>query len=297
MDDLWRQWQAFAQLATPRAPGAAGAPAGFATFEDAAERFAAATRSFRDGMAAGASAASAAAAAETFSNFLRDQYADFFKMPWASAPGWAQAQGWSQAHGAGAGPGTAAFELPALGLTREHQERMQRAAHALRDMDEAQRRLQRLWSDTLREAASAYVSRLGSPAGAPLTPEATYKLYDTWIDCAEEAYARTAHSEAFCDALADYVNAGSRLRRESSAGAEVWAKLLDLPTRHEVNTLAERLRVLEEQVRARPATGAGEHAAGPERTPISERAPVSERAAGRERGPRPRARRPPKGKP
>jgi class III poly(R)-hydroxyalkanoic acid synthase PhaE subunit len=133
-------------------------------------------------------------------------------------------------------------------LTREHQERAQRAAQAWRGMDDAQRRLQRLWSDTLREAASAFIARLGAAQSAPLTPDALNRLYDSWIDCAEEAYARTAHSEAFCDALADYVNASSHWRRESNAGAEFWAKLLDLPTRNEINTLAQRLRALEDRV-------------------------------------------------
>jgi Poly(R)-hydroxyalkanoic acid synthase subunit (PHA_synth_III_E) len=239
MDDLVRQWQAFAAALGapgPLAGAAAGSGFGFAPFLEAAERFAAASRSFRDATH-GASTPAAQVAAETFGNFLRDQFADFFKMPWSAAPP--------------AGLGTAAStELPALGLTREHQQRAQRAALALRDMDEAQRRLQRFWSDTLREAAAAYVVRLGAPSAAALTPDAVNKLYDTWIDCAEEAYARTAHSEAFCDALADYVNAGSRWRRESNAGAELWAKLLDLPTRNEVNTLAQRLRALEEQMRA-----------------------------------------------
>jgi hypothetical protein len=140
-------------------------------------------------------------------------------------------------------------------LTREHQERAQRAAQAWRSMAEAQSRLERLWSDTLREAASAFVARLGAAQSAPLTPEALNRLYDSWIDCAEESYARTAHSEAFCDALADYVNASSHWRRESNAGAEHWAKLLDMPTRSEINTLAQRLRALEERVEAQTEAG------------------------------------------
>jgi Poly(R)-hydroxyalkanoic acid synthase subunit (PHA_synth_III_E) len=248
--DFWRQWQALAALAPSAAAGrGAGAAGGFgfAPFIDAAERFASATRNFRES-SVGGSAPAAAAAAQTFSNFLRDQFVDFFKMPWGAAP----------VAGADLAP---AVELPALGLTREHQQRAQRAGQAWRDMEDAQRRLQRLWSDTLREAAAAFVARLGAPQSTALTPDALNRLYDTWIDCAEEAYARTAHSEPFCNALADYVNAGSQWRRESNAGAELWAKLLDLPTRHEVNTLAQRLRALEEQVRAQAEVRNGPGAA------------------------------------
>jgi polyhydroxyalkanoate synthase subunit PhaE len=255
--DPWRQWQqALAAFGAPGSgsPGASHAAGSFAPFIDAAERFASATRSFRDAAAgnAGISAPAAQAAAETFGNFLRDQFADFFKVPWAGV-GAASALGTQSA-------GDVIGQLPALGLTREHQERAQRAAQALGKMADAQRRLQRLWSDTLREAASTYVGRLGAAASAPLTSDAINGLYDSWIDCAEEAYARTAHSEPFCDALADYVNGESQWRRESNAGAELWAKLLDLPTRHEINTLAERLRALEDELRAlansRPASAA-----------------------------------------
>lgn len=246
-NDLWRQWQALGGIAASlsaagpssfaaRAGALPASAFGFAPFVDAAERFAAATRSFQDGKADG-SATTAAAAAQAFGNFLRDQFADFFELPWGSTPGTLDDH-------------PLPAEVPALGLTREHQERAQRAAQAWRGMHDAQRRLQRLWSDTLRAAASAFVARLGAAQSAALTPAAPDRLYDSWIDCAEESYARTAHSEAFCDALADYVNATSHFRRESNAGAELWAKLLDLPTRSEINTLAQRLRALEARVQA-----------------------------------------------
>jgi class III poly(R)-hydroxyalkanoic acid synthase PhaE subunit len=286
--DLWRQWQAFAAGAAPSFAGGAGAaPAGafgFAPFIEAAEHFAAATRRFHEG-SAGGSAPAATAAAQVLGNFLRDQFADLFKMPGGAQP-------WGDAPPSGTDHALPA-ELPALGLTREHQERAQRAAQAWRGMVEAQRRLQRLWLDTLREAASAFVARLGAAQSAPLTPDTLNRLYDSWIDCAEESYAHTAHSEAFCDALADYVNASSQWRRESNAGAEYWAKLLDMPTRNEINTLAQRLRALEERVQAQ--TGARETEARQHEAPQPE-APQPE--APQPEAPQPEARqhetRPPK---
>jgi class III poly(R)-hydroxyalkanoic acid synthase PhaE subunit len=192
----------------------------FAPFVDA-ERFAAAARAFYQN-----SQASRAAASQTFTDFLRDQFASALRTP-------------------GAQPGV---DAPALGAGREHQERWQRAADAWARLDEAQRRLQRLWSDTLTHAAGVFVSRIGTPT-APITMEAAHRLYDTWIDCAEEAYARTAQGEPFCRALADAVNASSEWRREFAACLEVWAKWLDWPTRSEINTLTQRLRSLEKQLR------------------------------------------------
>ena len=242
--DAWRQWQAFAAFLDAAAPARqAGSTRdgafGFAPFIDAAERFTVAARTFFDGT--DNASARADEAARTFSDFLREQFADF-QMPWSAGLGAADPQ---------SAPTT---NLPAFGPTREHQQRWQRTAEAWRRIDDAQRRLQRLWSDALREAATAFAARLGPPYTAALSAEAMRKLYDMWIECAEEAYARAAHGDAFCNALSEFVNASGQWRRELQASIEHLAKLLDLPTRSEINTLMHRLRSVEEQLRAASKT-------------------------------------------
>ena len=136
--------------------------------------------------------------------------------------------------GSGKGPQPAARrraaeEAPALGPAREQQERLQRAAAAWRRLDQAQRRLQRLWSDALGEAARAFVSRVRAPA-APPTPEALHALYDAWIDCAEEAYAGVAHGEAFGARARGRFEGGERLAsrgRSLDRGLGQMARLAD----------------------------------------------------------------------
>jgi len=234
-NELWRQWQAFAAMMAPgrqaETPGRAAGPA-FGPFTDAAERFTSAARQFLEG-ATNASGPAAAEAARIFGDSLREQFTDLFQLPWNSGR-------------SGAGQGAAsAFskDAPALGLTREHLKRWQRTADAWQRTDEAQRRLQRLWSDALRDAAAAFAARVGPQKSAS---EGTLDgLYDSWIDCAEEAYARTAHSDAFCSALADFANASGQWRQALQASIEQWAKLLDLPTRSEISTLTQRLRSVE----------------------------------------------------
>ena len=243
--DPWRQWQAFAALlnsagAAPQTRSTRDGAFGFAPFADAAERFTLAARTFFDG-AGNAPASAADEAARTFSNFLREQFADF-QMPWSAALRSADAQPASVANS------------PAFGPTREHQQRWQRTAEAWQRIDDARRRLQRLWSDALSEAATAFAARLGPPHAAAVSAEAVRKLYDLWIECAEEAYARAAHGDAFCEALSEFVNASSQWRREVQASIEHSAKLLDLPTRSEINTLTHRLRSVEEQLRAASKT-------------------------------------------
>lgn len=243
--DLWRQWQAFAALLSsanpaPRAGSARDGGFGFAPFIEAAERFTAAARTILEG-AGNASARTAGEAARPFSDFLRETFADF-QMPWSAGLG-----------AAGIQPAPIENSL-AFGPSREHQQRWQRTAEAWRRIDDARRRLQRLWSDALSEAAIAFAARLGPAPAAAVSAEAVRKLYDSWIECAEEAYARAAHGDAFCDALSEFVNASSQWRREVQASIEHSAKLLDLPTRSEINTLTQRLRSVEEQLRAASET-------------------------------------------
>lgn len=237
--DFLRAWQTLAGLGTPFAAGAnPAAPGGdtadgFAPFAESARRFAAAAQAFL----AGGATAQPAAAAGAFGDFLRDQFAGLFKPPWP----------WPAA--AEPPSGRASAEAPVLGLGREHVLRAERAARAWARLVEAHGRLQRLWFDALRDAAAAFTAGLPPPGQEPPDAQTIDRLYDTWIECAEEAYARIAHGPAFCDALADYVNASSEWREESGATAEAWARLFDLPTRREINTLTERLRALEEEVR------------------------------------------------
>jgi hypothetical protein len=213
----------------------AGAGSDLAPFIAAAERFNAAARTYMQRAASG-SAPAAAEAAQNFSDFLRDEFAQA-RLPWNAGFGPA-AGGGTQA--------SSASDWPALGPLREHQQRWQRMGEAARRIDDAQRRLQRLWSDALRQAAADFATQLQPQASVASDATSLRQLYDAWIGCAEDAYARTAHSEAFCNAQADLVNAGSQWRQELQAGIEHWAKLLDLPTRSEINTLAQRLRSMEQ---------------------------------------------------
>jgi hypothetical protein len=221
-----------------------GTDSTFAPLFDAADRFAAAARRYLEDVQT--PGPQAAEAARIFGDFLRAETMDFFRFPWSANFG---------SGGAGdAPPPPSMQDLPALGPNREHQLRWQRTADGGRRVSDAQHRLHLLWSDALREAAIAFAARLEPPcvsAAKDSVPgiEALRALYDSWVDCAEEAYARIAHSNTFSSALADFMNASSAWRKESHAGIELWAKSLDLPTRSELNTLIRRVNSLEEQLR------------------------------------------------
>jgi hypothetical protein len=218
----------------------------FAPLQGSADRFAAAARKYLEGMQTPGPAA--VEAARVFGDFLRVETMDFFRFPWSATL--------SSGGGAGTPPPPAMQDLPAYGLSREHQLRWHRNADTGRRMGDAQQRLQLLWSDALRDAAIAFAARAEPPhsdgaTGTVPGVEALRRLYDSWIDCAEEAYARIAHSDSFSSALADFMNASGAWRKESQVSVELWAKALDLPTRSELNTLMRRVNSLEEQLRSK----------------------------------------------
>ena len=192
---------------------------------------------------------------------------DFFRPAWSSASG-----------SSGATPWPTMADNPALGPTREHQLRAQRMADAAVRISEAQRRLQTLCSDALRDASLSFIETLESfgplingantQSTERLGLDALLRLYNSWIECAEEAYARTAHSESFCTAMADFVNSNSQWRVEFRSAWEHWSHMLDLPTRSELNSLARLLKSTEEQLRAkRPIRTQRNEPAGPAKRP------------------------------
>ena len=241
--NLWR-------CGRPRATARIRSADHVARFSRAAEGFAAAVRAYFSG-ADHPSAAAAEERTRNFSEALRDLFAD---LPLRFAPDLGAGVG-SQA----AQRGT--WDTPALGATREHQLRSQRLSEALASIDDAQRRLQRLWSDALRDAAAAFTARLVQLPPIDMSAESIRKLYDGWIDCAEDAYGRIAHSEPFCSALADFMNASSRWRREAQASMEYFVKLSDLPTRSEINSLMQRLKTVENRLHDSPKSGTTKAAA------------------------------------
>ena len=134
-----------------------------------------------------------------------------------------------------------ARHLPALGLSREYQEIVRR----MLDLGERfQRRCadfaqagadigQSAWA-AMQKRSSGDATLLGDPAA----------LYDAWIDCAEEAFARAAHGEPFARLLADLCNLLSEFKLERGKLLEALARHLDLPSRAEVDSLHRQVREL-----------------------------------------------------
>jgi len=129
--------------------------------------------------------------------------------------------------------------LPALGLGREHLEMAQR-------MSDLGAQFQRSYAEF-----TAHLSGIQQEAMQTLQKPGVGAAYDEWIDSAEAAYAALAHGTTFSRLLAELINTLSAMKVERGKLLEYFSRQLDLPTRSEVDSLHQQLRLLREQLRGR----------------------------------------------
>ena len=131
--------------------------------------------------------------------------------------------------------------LPALGYSREYQEIGRR-------MLELTEQFQRRCADFVQQGVdigqSAWAAIQKRSSGDPALLGSPAALYDAWIDCAEEAFARAAHTEQFARLLADLCNLLSAFKVERGKLLEALARHLDWPSRAEVDSLHHQVRAL-----------------------------------------------------
>jgi class III poly(R)-hydroxyalkanoic acid synthase PhaE subunit len=146
--------------------------------------------------------------------------------------------------------GLANFEWPALGLTRERQQAMQRLARLTTEYWQAQMRLASQWGEVVRDALQLMGERFGSKLAAGERFTSPKQLYDLWIECGEAAFAKMAHSTEYAHTQGELTNTLSQLRSEQRQLVESVARELDLPTREELNSVHRRVKEMKAQLRA-----------------------------------------------
>jgi hypothetical protein len=129
--------------------------------------------------------------------------------------------------------------VPALGPAREHLEIVQKL------------------SDLGSQFQRNYVEFTAHLAGIPQdairgikNPDAG-AAYDEWIESAEAAYASLAQGATFARLLGELCNTLNALKVQRGKLLEYFSRQLDLPTRAEVDSLHQQVRLLREQSRER----------------------------------------------
>jgi hypothetical protein len=132
--------------------------------------------------------------------------------------------------------------LPALGPAREHLEMAQK-------MSDLGLEFQRSYAEF-----TAHLSGIQQEAMRTLQKPDNGDAYDEWIDSAEAAYATLAHGATFSRLLAELINTLSAMKVQRGKLLEYFSRQLDLPTRSEVDSLHQQLRLLREQLREQSGT-------------------------------------------
>ncbi len=151
------------------------------------------------------------------------------------------------AAGAGFVPATATGSAPDARATWD----------LLMRLAQLQTQLSAQWGEIASGCAQRFAARAGALGAGVLTPESALKLYELWVDCAEEAYAERVRSEEFASLQGQLANTTAELLLLQRRQAEQLARAFGLPTREEIEGLERQLRELREELEessgARPA--------------------------------------------
>ncbi|MGV8941393.1 MAG: class III poly(R)-hydroxyalkanoic acid synthase subunit PhaE [Lysobacter sp.] len=138
---------------------------------------------------------------------------------------------------------------PALGFTREHQQRWQQLASTLQDYQQQDKAYQALLAEAMQDAFKRFEDKLAACSEPGKQLESARALFDLWIDAAEEAYAEVALSPRFRDAYGALVNAQMRLRSAVQREVEQAGEAMGVPTRTEVDAAHRKITQLERELR------------------------------------------------
>ncbi len=119
----------------------------------------------------------------------------------------------------------------------------QRGFEILMRLSQLQAQLGAHWAEIARSAAQRFVARAGS-ARPPASAEDTLRLYQLWVQCAEEAYAGRARSAEFAQLQSELANVSAALLVEQRRQAESLVRAFGLPTRTEVDALYAHVKDL-----------------------------------------------------
>ncbi len=250
----------------------------------AAERFFELMKSF--GMSAGKSTDWTALATPLAAQFER-----WLQMSQSAAPWLMGMTGASSGGSASAATGPAAFGPLPLGPAAVQGAEVPRSLQLLGRLAQLQGELGKYWSEIAATAAQRFIARLGAAPSPPATPQQALKLYELWVNCAEEAYAATVHKEGYARVQAELANTSAALLGEQRQQAEALVRAFGLPTRNEVDALYTQLKELRQELAqlARTAHGPAAPAhsgATPQPARVADTA-AARRPASRSKGKRP----------
>jgi class III poly(R)-hydroxyalkanoic acid synthase PhaE subunit len=145
--------------------------------------------------------------------------------------------------------GLGLLRMPAFGMNREHQERLQALAAAQIELQEKNDAYNQLLLGIGQDAFVRFERKLAERSEPGRQLKSARALFDLWIDAAEDAYAEVALSQEFRKRYGELVNAQMKVRAGIQREVEQFCDLFGMPGRTEVDAAHRRIAELERQVR------------------------------------------------
>lgn len=152
--------------------------------------------------------------------------------------------------------------MPAFGVGREHQERLQRLLQAQLDFQDTVLAHNAMLAKSAQQAYANFEKKLAEREAPGREITSARALFDLWIDAAEDAFAEMALSTGYREAYGAMVNAQMRLRQDVQQQIEQATGLLGMPTRTEIESAHRKIAELERQLRRRARGDAASASAG-----------------------------------
>lgn len=175
------------------------------------------------------------------------------------------------------------LQMPTFGFAREHQERSQALAAAQLECQEASNAFNTLMLKASEDAFAVFERKLAEHEAPGLQINSPRKLFDLWIDAAEQAYAEIALSKEYREVYGNLVNAQMKLRAGVQKEVELASASLGMPTRSELDGAHRKIVELERALRKlRDAASSPAPATPPRgevRKPVPARKPAKATAA------------------
>ncbi|MCB1775368.1 MAG: class III poly(R)-hydroxyalkanoic acid synthase subunit PhaE [Gammaproteobacteria bacterium] len=142
-----------------------------------------------------------------------------------------------------------ALSMPGLGYTREQQERLQELAQHLLGYHDSLRAYKIAFGKTALSSLDAVQKRLKDLHEKGEAIDSLRALYDMWVDASEDAYAKFAMSDEYQVVYGDLVNSLMRVRQDMNDLSEQQYRLMNIPTRSEIDTMQKRQQQLRRENR------------------------------------------------
>ncbi|MBI5018266.1 MAG: class III poly(R)-hydroxyalkanoic acid synthase subunit PhaE [Deltaproteobacteria bacterium] len=139
---------------------------------------------------------------------------------------------------------------PAIGYTREFQEKQTRAFETWVEVRKAEAAFQTEIANTGLRSLENLVERLVKMGETGEKIKTLRQLFDLWVETAETVYFEVASTESFAEIQGRLVNAAMHYRVHERELGEVYLKALHIPTRGELDDAYRHMADLRREVKA-----------------------------------------------